>query len=153
MTYCGQQTFTSRSQSWWVGKAKQLWIEPAVVKINPLQGNSSPLIRVLPFLLCLCSQAPWESSSHLTSSLVRLIILPAVYCSPKPMKVSGPSHICSSRCKERAPIFISMRLLEYQRLVMTCLSSMPTSHCSSYLSIFHSLAPIGLWPYHHTKCI
>lgn len=84
--YCGQQIFTSQKDKWrpwWVGK--HLWTESTVVRIEPLQGNSSPLtgplITVLPLSLLLYSQASWESYSHSLSSLPHLLrTLPAGGC-------------------------------------------------------------------------
>lgn len=65
------------------GQSQASLDEPAVVKTEPLQGNSSPLISVLPFSIALCSQASWGSFSHLTSFLFHLMTQPAACLSPQ----------------------------------------------------------------------
>lgn len=89
--YCGQQTFTSqkdKQQPWWVAEVKYVWMEPAVVRTEPWQGNPSPLTNTLitvSLCLPLCSQASWESYSHSFSSLPHLLsALPASCCSQQP---------------------------------------------------------------------
>lgn len=85
-TYCGQQSVRVGGQS------QASLDEPAVVKTEPLRGNSSPLISVLPFSVALCSQASWESFSHLTSSLFHLMTQPAA-CLTRQCNPSALAHV------------------------------------------------------------
>lgn len=78
-------------------KATLMLVEMRSIRIEPLQGNSSPLtstlITVLPFPLPLYSQASWESYSHPLSSLPHLLsTLPAGYC-PHQSKETVLTHV------------------------------------------------------------
>lgn len=77
-------------------------MESAVVRTEPLQGQSGPLtstvITVLPFSLPWSRRTSWESYSHSLSSLPHLLrTLQAAYCLRQPDEtVLAMSHMPSS---------------------------------------------------------